>query len=481
MGQRPRTLQPYASPDAYFGAQLREWRTRAGLSQTDLGHLIHISGDLVGKIEKAQRRAHPQLVADFDTALAAGGALAKCAPAPDESNGRPPLGMNVAGVRDPASATRRSTSAALKMLDEAVAARYRGSRPPTIHAMSTHPTLTQVWGSYQAARFTDAATAAATVIPSLQAAAQDPAADTDRRTNYRALAMGYHATAATATKLGATDLAWICADRGLNAAEASEDPAVVASLLRSVAHVLLSTNRCAEAADVADRAALQAASHLRPGPTRCSLLGSLHLVAAMASARAGDRTTARSHLAEAARLAALLGHDANHAWTAFGPTNVAVHDLSVHVEMGDLSAASKATPLAPRCLLPRERRIRHDLEVARVWSAIGRVDDAVNLVLAARRHAPDQVRHHFLTQDLVTAWLQRPLANRSDIQDLARDLYPDEPSREQHTSPKPRRQPYRDRPRTPVQEDPAHGPSPRRRGPADPQCDWADPYGQADL
>jgi integrase len=40
-----------------------------------------------------------------------------------------------------------------------------------------------------------------------------------------------------------------------------------------------------------------------------------------------------------------LGHDGNHAWTAFGPTNVAVHDLSGAMELGDLLADDKGGPL----------------------------------------------------------------------------------------------------------------------------------------
>ena len=256
---------------------------------------------------------------------------------------------------------------------------------------------------------------------------RDPTRKTRRRAAYQALAMTYHVAAATATKLGGNDLAWVCADRGLSAAETSEDPTVIASLLRSVAHVLLSAGREVEAADVADRAVDRLTPRLDAGPLGWSLLGSLHLVAAMASARAGDPTRARAELTEAAQLARLLGVDANHAWTAFGPTNVAVHELSIRVELGDLSAATTASPLPAHRPLPLERRVRHDLEVARVWSAAGRETDAVELVVAAYQRAPEHVRHHFLARDLVTAWLHRPVAGRPELQALARGLSSDQP------------------------------------------------------
>jgi hypothetical protein len=45
------------------------------------------------------------------------------------------------------------------------------------------------------------------------------------------------------TKLGETDLAWIAAERGLNAAQQTDNPIAIGSLFRSVAHALHSTGR----------------------------------------------------------------------------------------------------------------------------------------------------------------------------------------------------------------------------------------------
>jgi transcriptional regulator with XRE-family HTH domain len=47
MGQLPRTLNPSASALAGFGAQLRSWREDSGLSQAELGRLVHVSGALM--------------------------------------------------------------------------------------------------------------------------------------------------------------------------------------------------------------------------------------------------------------------------------------------------------------------------------------------------------------------------------------------------------------------------------------------------
>ena len=39
------------TPAGEFGAELRFYRTRAGLSQKDLATLVHVSNDVISKIE----------------------------------------------------------------------------------------------------------------------------------------------------------------------------------------------------------------------------------------------------------------------------------------------------------------------------------------------------------------------------------------------------------------------------------------------
>src|SRR5437773_844378 len=79
MGQVPRALDPDASPWAGFGAALRALRMRRGLSQVQLGREVHVSGDLIGKIEKAERRPQPDVVARLEVALGACGRLSAAA------------------------------------------------------------------------------------------------------------------------------------------------------------------------------------------------------------------------------------------------------------------------------------------------------------------------------------------------------------------------------------------------------------------
>jgi len=50
-----RDYDPDGTPEGVFGAELRYYRTAAGLSQTDLATLVNISHDVISKIETGQR------------------------------------------------------------------------------------------------------------------------------------------------------------------------------------------------------------------------------------------------------------------------------------------------------------------------------------------------------------------------------------------------------------------------------------------
>ncbi|MGH3929979.1 MAG: helix-turn-helix domain-containing protein, partial [Pseudonocardiaceae bacterium] len=77
MAQTPRVLTPYVSLRHFFGAELRQWREVAGLSHDRLGVLINFSGDLIGKVEKAERAPTAALAKACDEMLGTGGALAR--------------------------------------------------------------------------------------------------------------------------------------------------------------------------------------------------------------------------------------------------------------------------------------------------------------------------------------------------------------------------------------------------------------------
>lgn len=144
----------------------------------------------------------------------------------------------------------------------------------------------------------------------------------------------------------------------------------------------------------------------------------------MAAARAEDRDTTRTFLAEADTAAGRLGRDANYLWTAFGPTNVDIHRVATAGELSDVQVAIDLGPRVDTSPLPMERRVRHALEVARAYSLWNRLDDALATLLDAERLAPEQVRYHYLGRQLTLTWLRRSRGKPSPaLLALARRLH----------------------------------------------------------
>jgi hypothetical protein len=141
-----------------------------------------------------------------------------------------------------------------------------------------------------------------------------------------------------------------------------------------------------------------------------SVTGALWLIAAVAAARRIDGAAAEERLDRAQRLADRLGEDVNHRWTAFGPTNVAIHRVSVAVELGDAPAALAAAELVDLDRLPeglRSRRVQVQLNIA--WAQAQRRRDAEALValLEVERAAPQVTRRNAVARDTIRQLLAR--------------------------------------------------------------------------
>jgi tetratricopeptide (TPR) repeat protein/DNA-binding XRE family transcriptional regulator len=293
--------------------------------------------------------------------------------------------------------------------------------PPTLDHLAQR--LDAVFDAYQQSRFGYVTAQASGLLQDTAAAARV----TDGRAAEQAhelLAFSYQAAASVLTKLGEADLAWIAAERGLAAAQATGNPVVIGSLFRSVAHTLLATGRYRPAVELVDRGADALGGELGRGdPRMLSVYGSLFLTGAMAASRAEDRSTTNGFLQEAQEAAERLGQDANHVWTAFGPTNVAIHRVNTAMELGDVQIALDLGPTVDTAALPAERRVRHALELARAYSARNRRDEGLAVLLAAEQTAPEQVRHHFISRQLVLTWIrQRPRKPDPELAGLAARL-----------------------------------------------------------
>jgi hypothetical protein len=246
---------------------------------------------------------------------------------------------------------------------------------------------------------------AAHIVPSLIARLEGSAGAIPAHTKSAA----YLAAAKLATKVGDAGLAWVAADRSLRLAKETDRPGLIGIASYQIACALLGNGRLAE------ETSTQAAERLagRSGPDTqdaISAHGALLLLLAIMAGRRGDSKSARRNLRDAARLAEQVGQDGNILWTAFGPTNIAIHELAVHVALGDSRAAFQLGELIDTESLPSVligRRSQVHLELG--WASVGQGDDslAVLHLLEAERVAKQAVSRNATALALLRTLLAR--------------------------------------------------------------------------
>ncbi|MFE9387318.1 helix-turn-helix domain-containing protein [Streptomyces sp. NPDC007025] len=208
-------------------------------------------------------------------------------------------------------------------------------------------------------------------------------------------------------RTGRIDLSLMVADRARRAAEDAEDHLRIAAAQWNLGHVLLGDGQPEGAEAVAREAIEQLSTHPTTSET-VAMTGALELVTATSAIRRKAWWTARELLdGSAARHAQQVG-EGNVMWTVFGPTNVALHQLSVEMEAGQTSDALRLADQVNIAHLPsRERRFTFRLEVARCYAP--RREDAAVLVhlLDLEELAPEDVMHSGDARELISTLLRR--------------------------------------------------------------------------
>jgi hypothetical protein len=204
-------------------------------------------------------------------------------------------------------------------------------------------------------------------------------------------------------------------------AERSENLLTIASGARILAYATLDARHPATARDLCVRAAARLEPGLRTGsPEYLSAYGALLLKAAIASAKQGDRSATQELLDEAASAGRRLGRDGNYLWTAFGPTNVAVHRVSAALELGDGGTAVEFAKAVRSAQLPvLERRAHHLLDIARGYGLWGKPTEATRTLLVAEKLAPEEVRIQPGVRTLVADLLHKQPRHIPELRALA--------------------------------------------------------------
>jgi Helix-turn-helix domain len=275
----------------------------------------------------------------------------------------------------------------------------------------------------QASRYSRALRLVPSILSRARIAVQE-AGDDDRPASSRLLAHAYRLHVEILRKFGDAHLAVIAADRGLSAAKESGDAATVASAVSLLCDALADSRHYQQAIDLCT----QAAADVGPEGTSCgrdvarfqSVYGRLLLSGAEAAAQSGDRGLSDNFYREADGVARLLGRDANHSFTAFGPTNVLVHRVHAAVVLGD---GERAVQLARGLDLARlpvvERQAHHLMDVALAHGLMDNAETALSTLLTAEQIAPEAVRLDSGARALVDDLHSRHHHRGSQLRDLA--------------------------------------------------------------
>jgi hypothetical protein len=212
--------------------------------------------------------------------------------------------------------------------------------------------------------------------------------------------------------VGDQETGYSAAQAGYDAAHQSGDVLARGHAAYRYALPLLRSGRHAEAKDVC----LAAAIRVEPqaggqDKAAVSIYGALMLMGAISAARQSDRAGAQECLAEAGEASVRLGDQpCNHWWTVFGAPNVALHRVSVAVELGETGLAVERAKDVDVSLFPSEmveRRSRLSLELARCYAAERKDEVAIHALLQAEALVPEEIRHQQIVHDIVRAISRR--------------------------------------------------------------------------
>jgi transcriptional regulator with XRE-family HTH domain len=384
-----------------IGARIKAFRRRRGPSQERLAHLVGRSESWLSQVERGIRPVENLAVLtrlaellDVELDALAGQPLRLAPPA------GAPVADEVAAIREALSGYAQL--AALLGSD--------GDRPVR-ELRVIEGEVAEAWSLRHRTQYAQLGCVLPSLIGELEAAPRRYEGD-DRTTAYALLSDVYQIARAMLRATGETELAWIVGDRAFQAARLAGDPLQLARVARAMALVFLTQGRMAQARDLT----VTAAAALEPGlgpaePHRWAVWGSLMATAAVVAARQNEAAATAELMHEAERAAVVV--DAAR-WTdprtGFGVVNVAVHRVSVAVELGRPVEAQRQAVRVDFSRLPDQfagRRAALHIDVARALGQQRDVGAAVLHLLEAERIAPEEVRHHVPVRELVRSFLKR--------------------------------------------------------------------------
>jgi transcriptional regulator with XRE-family HTH domain len=222
----------------------------------------------------------------------------------------------------------------------------------------------------------------------------------------------YRLTAQALVKLGEPDLAWLAADRAMNAAADDPRQAALATVSLTQALRALRRGRLAMAAAAAAVHRLDLVPSRAFTPEEPALTGTLLTEAALAAAACGAVAAATEFTERAGQLATAHDnrHHDDHDGIGFGPTTVELARALTAIRLGDhhraITTHRHATADDAWHLLPAEHRAAHLIDITRAHLDLGDHHTAGRALVTADAIAPAEARLRPAAHAALTAVLR---------------------------------------------------------------------------
>ncbi|GGN98165.1 hypothetical protein GCM10010112_91000 [Actinoplanes lobatus] len=381
---------PYIDPLA-FGQRLQILRTRKGLTRDQLGGLVGKSGSWVKAVETGRLRT-PKL----DTILA----LAESLRVRDLADLTGDQSLHVGLFAGPGHPRLAAVKAAVDAFPVATVqeassiAHIRARLARAWSARHSAPNHREVVGALLPELIRDA-----------QIAARQADTGTARRAAQAVLAEVYSLSQFFVAYQPDAALLWRMVERGLIAAQESEDPHAigVAAWLTTQAH------RDAGPAhfDAADAVNLETLRYLEPlledaSPDVLAITGALTFEAGYTAARRGATGTAWRYWETARAMADRLPEAYYHPVTSYSRAVMGAHAVTVAVELRQGGESVRQSAAADAVIIPsRPRRARHRVEEARGYHLDGQPDVALATLEKAYEAAPETIKYNGFAKRIV--------------------------------------------------------------------------------
>lgn len=385
-----------ASPDPYadplvFGQRLQILRTRKGMTREQLGGLVGKSGSWVKGVETG-RLGTPKLEMILQIAE-----VLRVRDLADLTGSQTRHVHLFSGPGHPRLAAVRAAVDAFPLVTQRAAA-------PAAHLQAR---LARAWSARHSAPNHREVIGA--LLPDLivdaQLAVRQAESGPQRRAAQAVLAEVYSLAQFFVAYQPDAALLWRVAERGLIAAQESENPHAigVAAWLAAQAHRDAGPGHF----DAADAVNLDTLAYLEPqlpdAPDDVlAITGALTFEAGYTAARRGETGTAWRYWDQARAIAARLPEAYYHPVTSFSRAIMGAHAVTVAVELHQGGESVRQAAAADAVTIPsRPRRARHRIEEARGYQLDGQPDVALATLNQAHETAPETIKYNGYAKRIV--------------------------------------------------------------------------------